>query len=314
MNYNSLVVRKLVKQALKEDIGKRDITTELVIPREKFARAIILAKEDCVVCGLKVAELVFKTKDKKLQFKTKVLDGQFVKRGKILVQVQGKASPILTAERVALNFLGLLSGIATKTRSYVNLAKPYKANPVRKSGKRRRSFSNGVKIMDTRKTIPGLRELEKYAVRVGGGYNHRFRLDEMVLVKDNHLAASCVVRRASCVKKIIETIKKKKPKNVKIEIEVKNLREFKEALKAEPDIIMLDNMKIGDMKKAVQLKNNLRTCEPENSRTKLEASGGITLKNLEKVASTGVDMISVGDLTHSVNSINISLEIIYGKV
>ncbi len=304
MNYNSPVVRKIVKQALREDIGKRDITTELVIPKEEFAKAIIKALEDCVVCGLKVAELVFKTKDEKLQFKTKVLDGQSVKKGKILAQVQGKASSILTAERVALNFLGLLSGIATKTRSYVNLAKPYKVNPVRKSGKRRRGFSNRVKIMDTRKTIPGLRELEKYAVRVGGGYNHRFRLDEMILVKDNHLKVIGDRLWVIGFKKLKNKISPK----IKIEVEVKTLDEFKAALKLKPDIIMLDNMNIKDIKNAVKIRNHLSPIT-YHLIPKLEASGGITLKNLEKVASTGVDMISVGDLTHSIDSIDISLEI-----
>jgi nicotinate-nucleotide pyrophosphorylase (carboxylating) len=289
MNYNSPVVRKIVKRALKEDIGKRDITTELVIPKkEEFARATIKALEDCVVCGLKVAELVFKIKDKKLQFKTKVLDGQSVKKGKILARVQGKTSSILTAERVALNFLGLLSGIATKTRSYVKLARPYK-----------------VKIMDTRKTIPGLRELEKYAVRVGGGYNHRFSLDKMVLIKDNHLKV--IGNRLWVIG--LKEVKNKISPQVKIEVEVKTLEEFEKALKINPDLIMLDNMNIKDIKKAVKIRNNLQPLT-SNLRPKLEASGGITLKNLKKFASTGVDMISVGDLTHSVKSIDISLEIL----
>jgi nicotinate-nucleotide pyrophosphorylase (carboxylating) len=284
----SYTIRELVKQALKEDIGKRDITTELVIPREKFSRAIILAKEGCVVCGLKVAESVFKTKDKKLQFRALVKDGRFVKRGKILAQVQGKTWSILTAERVALNFLSLLSGIATKTRLYVKAVKPYK-----------------VKIMDTRKTIPGLRELEKYAVRIGGGYNHRLKLDEMILIKDNHIQ---VIGHRSWVIGLKEIRKKILPQT-KIEVEVKNLKEFKQVLEINPDIIMFDNMSVKDIKKAVKIRNNLRP-KTKDLIPKLEASGGITLENIKKIAASGVDMISIGELTDSVKSADISLEVL----
>lgn len=283
MNYNSPALKKLVEQALKEDLGKRDITTELVIPEDKIAKAVILAKENCVICGLKVAELVFKTKDKKLRFKPLVKEGQPVKKGKILVRVQGRAPSILTAERVALNFLSLLSGIATKTGSYVNAARPYK-----------------IKIMDTRKTLPGLRELEKYAVRTGGGCNHRFRLDEMVLVKDNHI-------EAAKLENIIKRVRKKISRKIKIEVEVKNLREFREVLKLKPDIIMLDNMKLADIKKAVKIR---RSGLHVKGRTLLEASGGVNLRNVRSVAATGVDMVSVGELTDSVKSVDISLELL----
>lgn len=274
MNYHN--IQQIVRSALKEDIGKRDITTELTIPKNKLIDVVLLAKEDGIICGLEIAKLVFRTQDKNIKFRPQIKDGDSVKKGRIFAKISGRASSILAAERVALNFLSLLSGIATKTKKYVEAVKPY-----------------NVKIMDTRKTIPGLRELEKYAVRVGEGYNHRFRLDEMVLIKDNHLVASCV-------KKLIEIAKKKKPKNIKLEIEVRNWREFKEALKAKPDIIMLDNMKIDDIKKAVEIR----------PKTLLEASGGINLKNIKKIAATGVDMISVGDLTHSVKSIDMSLEIL----
>jgi nicotinate-nucleotide pyrophosphorylase (carboxylating) len=177
-----------------------------------------------------------------------------------------------------LNFLSLLSGIATKTRAYVDKVKPYKA-----------------KILDTRKTIPGLRELEKYAVRIGGGFNHRFSLDEMVLIKDNHLKIIGSYNKLKCGLRI---------EGHKIELEVKNLKEFKGALKLKPDMIMLDNMSIKDVRKAVLIKQQAR------HKTLLEASGGITLKNVRKIAAAGVETISVGALTHSVGSVDISLEIL----
>lgn len=272
MNYT----KHLIREALKEDIGKKDITTQFIIPKNKYIKAILLAKEDCVVCGLKVARLVFKIKDKNIKFKPLISEGQKIKKGRIIARLQGQARPILTAERVALNFLGHLCGIATKTRKYAQAVKPYK-----------------IKIMDTRKTTPGLRNLEKYAVRVGGGYNHRFRLDEMLLVKDNHL-------------KVMQGYKKlpKIAGDYKFEAEVKNLKEFRQALKLKPDIIMLDNMSIKDMSRAVQIKDSL------SKAPKLEASGGIMLKNIRRIASTGIDMISLGALTHSVNSIDISLEVL----
>jgi nicotinate-nucleotide pyrophosphorylase (carboxylating) len=289
-------LEELVRQALKEDIGKKDITTELMIPANKVAKAILLAKQDCVVCGIDIARLAFKARDPQIQFKAEVGDGKRVRKGMVFARIKGRTRTILSVERVALNFLSLLSGIATKTKEFVDAVRPYKA-----------------RVMDTRKTIPGLRELQKYAVRVGGGYNHRMRLDEMILIKDNHIA-SCVMRHAFCVKKTLEMLKKKNAKNVKVEIEVNNIRDFKEALKVSPDIIMLDNMSLGQMRKAVLLRRKAPSAQHKTQdtrrKTQLEASGGITLKNIRQFASTGVDMISVGALTHSVSSIDISLEII----
>ncbi|MFA5145140.1 MAG: carboxylating nicotinate-nucleotide diphosphorylase [Candidatus Omnitrophota bacterium] len=275
MNYvKKTQLEKIVKSALREDTGKKDITTELIIPENKSVKAVLLAKEDCLICGLEVALLVFKAQDKNIKFKPLVQEGSLIKKGKIIAYVSGKAKNILAAERVALNFLSLLSGIATTTRKYVKAVKPFE-----------------VKILDTRKTIPGLRLLEKYAVRTGGGFNHRLSLDEMVLVKDNHL-------------KVIGGLKKlpKTKTSYKVEIEVKSLKEFKGALGLKPDIIMLDNMNIETIKKAAKI----RGCLP----LKLEVSGGITLKNVKRAASTGVDMISIGALTHSVNSVDMSLEIL----
>lgn len=282
MNYDrELDIQDIVKNALKEDIGRSDITTEAIVPSGKRVTAVILAKGDFVVCGLGVAGLVFRAQDKNIKFKSKAREGDFVKKGAALGLVSGKARSILAAERVALNFLSLLCGIATKTRKFVNLASPYK-----------------VKIMDTRKTIPGLRILEKYAVRVGGGLNHRMSLDEMVLIKDNHLKVTGGYRRLP-----------EAARGCQVEMEVKNLKEFNQALRLKPDVIMLDNMNIKNIKKAVKIRNSL---SPAAYRLppKLEASGGITLKNVKQVASCAIDMISIGELTHSVDSVDISLEIL----
>lgn len=274
-------IKHLVLNALKEDIGVRDITTEAIIPTDKTVKAVILAKDNCIICGLPIAAVVFKTMDKKIKFRPLVNEGEYIKEGSVIVKIQGKARSVLTAERVALNFLGMLSGIATETKKYIDAVKPYK-----------------VKVLDTRKTIPLLRELQKYAVRVAGGYNHRMRLDEMLLIKDNHLAT---LHNETPIKKMIKIAQKRKPENVKLEIEVKNLKQLKEALAAKPDIIMLDNMSIVDIKKAVQIRNY--------QLPKLEASGGINLKNVKRVAATGVDMISIGALTDNIKTVDLSLEI-----
>lgn len=282
MNYiNSLPLREIVKLALREDIGRNDITTTALIPKNKKVKAALLAKEDFVVCGLHVAALVFNQMDRGIKFSPCVREGEAVKKGKIIAILSGKARSILSAERVALNFLTLLCAIATKTRKFVNAVKPH--NP---------------RILDTRKTIPGIRLLEKYAVRTGGGYNHRYCLDEMVMVKDNHL-------------KVFGGIDKLKslPKNFRSEIEVNNLKELRSALNLRPDIIMLDNMSSLNIAKAVRIRNKFSS-GARNPLPKLEASGGISLKNIKKVASTGVDLISVGSLTHSVDAVDISLEIL----
>lgn len=279
--------KSVIINALKEDVGIKDITTDSVIPKNRYAKAVILAKEPCVVCGLGVARAVFKQQDKVIKFTPCAKDGDFVKKGKIIARVCGNARSILTAERVALNFLSHLCGISTKTREFAQKVKPYKA-----------------KIMDTRKTIPGLRILEKYAVRMGGGFNHRLSLDEMIMVKDNHIKVIgdrfWVIGFKGKGKEISS--------KVKIEIEVKTLKELKKALNLKPDIVMLDNMSIEEMRKAVQLRNHLSP-NAHHLTPKIEASGRVTLENVKKIASTGVDMISIGELTHSVESVDISLEI-----
>lgn len=307
MSLSKLDLILLVKSALAEDIGRQDITTRLTIPRNRKVKASIVAKQNGIICGINIAGLVFMTLDKNIRFTPLVCDGDRVRKGNILARVYGSASKILTAERVALNFLSMLSGIATKTRKYVEAVKPYKIKPIRKKGKKRAPLSNGVKIYDTRKTLPGLRSLEKYAVRMGGGYNHRSKLDEMVLIKDNHLKVMVDRLWVMGLKEKIKKIRKEVPKKVKIEVEVKNLKEFKEALEAKPDIIMLDNMKISDIKKAVTIKRHM----PYAIRhTLIEVSGNITLDNIKNYARCKVDFISVGSLTKDIDSLDISLDIV----
>ncbi|MFH0917993.1 MAG: carboxylating nicotinate-nucleotide diphosphorylase [Candidatus Omnitrophota bacterium] len=271
----------IVKRALAEDIGRGDITTQLSIPKNTSIKAKIIAQENFLLCGVDLACAVFKTVDPGLKFQAKMKEGSRVFKGNNLVTVSGKAASILTAERVALNLVSLLSGIATKTSRFAKKIEPFKT-----------------KITDTRKTIAGIRSLQKYAVRVGSGYNHRMRLDEMVLIKDNHLKIMGGYTKLPGV-----------PKGCKIEIEVQNLKEFIRALSFKPDIIMLDNMKIRDILKAVKIRNNLlhncRLC-----LTKLEASGGIHLGNVKQYAATGVEIISIGELTDSIESVDISLEVL----
>ena len=289
MNYaKNTDLNDFLKNALREDIGEKDITSETFIPKKKLIKGVFLAKEDCVVCGLGVVAQLLKIQDKNIKFKPLVREGEGVRKGKTIAKVSGRAKSILAAERVALNLLTHLCGVSTKTKEFVNQIKPYK-----------------LRILDTRKTTPGLRLLEKYAVRIGGGYNHRMKLDEMILIKDNHLK---VMGNRLWVIGFKEIDKKISPK-VQIEIEVKTLKEFRKALKLKPDVIMLDNMSLKEIRKAVQIRNHLSPIA-YNLSPKLEASGGISLKNVKKVASTGVEMVSVGELTHSVKSVDISLEIL----
>jgi len=274
----------LIKMALKEDIGRGDVTSELIVPPKKSIKAVILAKEDGVVCGLGVARLAFKTVDKKIRFRATAAEGKKVKAGRILARLEGEARNILKAERVALNFLGRLSGIATLTNKFVRRVVPYR-----------------VKIMDTRKTTPGLRILEKYAVRCAGGFNHRMGLCDQILIKDNHL---CVVRKKT-LQGIIKKVKQKRPKGMKVEVEVTNLRQFKQALEGKPDIIMLDNFKLKDIRKAVKMRNESRIANRE--LPKIEISGGVSLNNVRKIAACGAEMISVGELTHSAKALDVAL-------
>jgi len=281
-------VRAVVRVALKEDVGKEDITTNLIIPKGKKAKGIIrTAKEKGIIAGLPVAELVLKTVNKKVKFKAKVKEGERVKKGQIIAEISGDARSILIVERPALNFLQRLSGIATLTNRFVEKVKSHK-----------------VKIFDTRKTTPGLRYLEKYAVRCGGGYNHRMGLWDMVLIKDNHLRLQASGLRLQA---LVKKLRKRIPKRMEMEVEAKNLREVREALKARVDIIMLDNMDLKTMRKAVKL---CRGSQVAGRRSPIiEASGGITLRNVTKIARTGVNRISIGALTHSAQALDISLDI-----
>lgn len=293
MNLSKRVIINEIKRALAEDVGRGDITTLLSVPKEKMVKANIVAKEGGVICGIDLAGLVFKAMDKNIRFTPFVLDGASVNRGKALATIYGLAAKILAAERVALNFLSMLSGIATKTRFFVNQVKPYK-----------------VKILDTRKTLPGLRALEKYAVSKGGGCNHRFKLDEMLLIKDNHLKAARRKGERAPIKEVIRKLQMNKPKNMKIEAEVKTLSEFKQAIDMKPDIIMLDNMDIKQIRRAVKIRDSLGMPNRYNRLPQLEVSGNITMYNVKRYASCGIDFISVGSLTKDVKSLDISLDIL----
>ncbi len=272
---DSLKIDEIIERALQEDLGSGDITTEALIGNES-ASAVILVKEPGVIAGLPVAERVFRRVDHELRFIALKEDGARVAPGDEAAKIDGKAASILRAERTALNFLQRMSGIATLTAQFVEKISGFKA-----------------KILDTRKTAPGLRVLDKYAVRAGGGFNHRMGLYDGVLLKDNHIAACGGISEA------IKRVRGRVPLTVKIEVETTSLIQVQEALKSGAEIIMLDNMSISEMREAVQLVAN---------RALVEASGGISLENVRDVAATGVDFISIGALTHSPRALNLSLE------
>ncbi|MEA2087088.1 MAG: carboxylating nicotinate-nucleotide diphosphorylase [Candidatus Caldatribacteriota bacterium] len=274
----NILIDKIVEQALLEDIGTGDITSESIIPSNLKAKGIIKSSEEGIVAGLDIACLVFQKLDPEVIFQEKIKDGTKVLRGKVLAEITGPARTILKGERVALNFLQRMSGIATITSKFCQQVKDL---PVR--------------IVDTRKTTPGLRILEKYAVRMGGGYNHRFGLYDAVLIKDNHIAV------AGGIKSAVNSVRKQISHTVKVEVEVENLFQLQEALEMKVDIIMLDNMDLNTMKKAVKM---------VKGKALIEASGGVTLEKVRIIAQTGVDLISVGALTHSVKSLDISMEIL----
>ena len=281
-------IDKIVKEALKEDIGKGDVTTGISISDLVRRKAFIISKERGVLCGIDIARKVFKNVDASIKFKILVKEGSSFEKDTKIAVITGKASSVLRAERVALNFLYYLSGIATYTRKFAEKTKRKK-----------------VKIMDTRKTTPTLRFLEKYAVRVGGGYNHRFGLWGGVIIKDNHLKAFGIVEKRSIdesrLRELMAVLRKKT--DLPVEIEVENIKELKAVMKYRPDIVMLDNFKPPQLRKAVRWRNG------NYPDIKLEASGGINLKNIASIAETGVDFISIGALTHSAPCIDYSLEI-----
>ncbi len=267
-------IDQIIKASLEEDIGTGDATTLATIPKDKMASAEFLSKDEGILCGIDVAEKVFQSLGE-IEFTKNIEDGQPISKGDIIATVKGPAQILLTGERTALNFMQRLSGIATIANNFQSLSK--------------------AKILDTRKTSPLLRPLEKYAVKIGGGTNHRFGLYDMILIKDNH------IKVAGSITKAVNQAKSKYP-DLKIEVETENIEMVKEALSVKADRIMLDNMGIETMKEAVQLINN---------QAETEASGNINLENIKSVSETGVDYISIGSsLTNNAKSLDISLNII----
>ena len=266
----------LIQTALREDLATGDITTLSVIDRDREAHGRFIAKEDGIVCGLSLIADVYHALDEEVTVVYHVPEGGRIRRGDLVAEVFGRAVSLLSGERVALNLLQHLSGIATATSKAVEAVEGYKA-----------------RITDTRKTTPGMRVLEKYAVRVGGGSNHRFCLADGILIKDNHIVAAGGITAA------VEAARKNAPHTLKIEVEVETRAQTEEALAAGADIIMLDNMSCPEMKECVEL---------IGGRAMVEASGNMGERNLAEVAATGVDIISIGALTHSVKALDISLK------
>ncbi|MGA8849242.1 MAG: carboxylating nicotinate-nucleotide diphosphorylase [Dehalococcoidia bacterium] len=303
MPSNKLQIEEIIDRALAEDLGKGDVTTEALIRGDQQGTGFIVAKKEGILAGIKVAKQVFQRVAPELKVEILLEDGARVKPGSRVAEVSGSIASILKAERVALNFPQRLSGIASETNRYVEAVKGL---PVR--------------IMDTRKTTPGLRSLEKYAVRIGGGENHRMNLGDGILIKDNHLAA--LRSQGLNIKEIVAKARRNAPlslrgfltpslrgakrrsnlraRQTQVEVEVGTVAEALEAVEAGADIVMLDNMNLEDMRKAVK---SIR------GRALIEASGGITLDNVRAVAETGVDFISIGALTHSARALDISLEL-----
>ncbi|MGD2065348.1 MAG: carboxylating nicotinate-nucleotide diphosphorylase [Dehalococcoidia bacterium] len=288
-------IEKIINCALAEDLSKGDVTTEALIPGDQQGTGFIMAKEEGILAGIEAAKQVFHRVDPELKVEILLEDGAGVKQGSKVANVSGSIASIFKAERIALNFLQHLSGIASETNRYVA-----------------RVEGLPVRIMDTRKTTPGLRSLEKYAVSVGGGKNHRMNLSDGILIKDNHMVA--LRRQGLNIKEIITRARQNAPLSlrgakrrsnlqtgqIQVEVEVRTVSEALEAVEAGADIIMLDNMNPEDMREAVKF---------INSRALIEASGGITLDNVRAVAETGVDFISIGALTHSARALDISLEL-----
>lgn len=270
------VIKDILERAFQEDIPMGDVTTDSIVPEEEVSRAYLKAKQEGVIAGLEVCMEAFRMLDPQVKLEPLVRDGQFVENGTKILLIEGKSRALLKAERTALNLLQHLSGIATLTRMFVEKIIGYNS-----------------KVVDTRKTTPGLRILEKYAVKAGGGANHRFSLSDGVLIKDNHIKAAGSIYNA--VKAARDNI----PHTVKIEVETENLEQVQEALDSGADIIMLDNMPPEIMRQAVRL---------IDGKALTEASGNVSLETIQDVASTGVDIISIGALTHSAKSMDISMK------
>lgn len=278
---DNFIIDKIIKDALFEDLGWGDVTTDSIITDEVQIAGNFIAKQQGVLCGIEVAKRVFNILDMDINFDIFKGDGEKVSKGEIIAAISGKAKNILKGERVALNLLQRMSGIATLTNSYADMVEGLSA-----------------KIVDTRKTMPGLRILDKYSVKMGGGHNHRFNLSDLVLIKDNHIKAAGGITPA------VNAAKAKLSHAVKIEVEVESIEMLKEAIEAGADIVMLDNMSLEQMREAVSI---------SRGKVLLEASGNVELdgqRNVRAIAETGVDIISVGALTHSVKAMDISLRFI----
>ncbi|MDO8586087.1 MAG: carboxylating nicotinate-nucleotide diphosphorylase [Armatimonadota bacterium] len=276
MSLDLMQARKVVKRALAEDIGAGDITTRLTVPASATASGVIVAKEAGIIAGLPIAALCFELIDPTVAFRAMVSEGHAARPGETIAEIAGSAQPILSAERVALNFLQRMSGIATMTAKFVKAVEGTRA-----------------RIVDTRKTTPGLRLFEKYAVRMGGGSNHRFGLDDGILIKDNHIAIAGGVGPA------VRAARRGAPHTLGVEVEVRSISEIEEALASGADAVLLDNMSLEEMREAAQL---------IAGRALVEASGGVDADVVLAVAATGVDIISVGRLTHSFKSLDLSLQ------
>tara|TARA_Y100000590_G_scaffold188782_1_gene215094 strand:- start:422 stop:1237 length:816 start_codon:yes stop_codon:yes gene_type:complete len=271
-----VIIKKIVKQAMSEDLRPSgDITTRLIINNKKI-KAKIISNENCIVGGLNFAKEAFKYSDKKIIFKTKTKDGKKIKKGKLVATIYGNPKAILKSERVALNFLSLISGVATLTRKFVDRIK-----------------GKSCKICCTRKTAPNLRLIQKYGVRLGGGINHRFNLSDEILIKDNHISVDGNIKNL-----VKRAVKNKKGK--KITVEIDNLNQLKKILGLKFNRVLFDNMNEKNLKKGIRLVKN---------RYETESSGGVSLKNVRRIAASGVKRISVGQITHSAPSINFNLEI-----
>lgn len=275
---DNLYIDNLILSALKEDMPLGDITTDNIIPPSARSKAVLIAKQDAVLAGLDVFERVFKLITEDITFSRKAQDGQKVSKGQVFLEFEGNTAALLRGERTALNFLQHLSGVATKTAEFSSRIKDLP-----------------VKVVDTRKTVPGLRYLDKYAVRMGGGQNHRLCLSDGVLIKDNHIQA------AGGIKNAVNQVRERIPHTIKIEVETESLEQVQEALDSGADIIMLDNMSLDVMKKAVGI---------IKKRAVVEASGNVNLDTIYDIAATGVDIISVGELTHTVKAVDISMRFV----
>jgi nicotinate-nucleotide pyrophosphorylase (carboxylating) len=273
-------IRAAVKAALAEDIGSGDATTLATVPSGLTAHAVMRAREPLVVAGTEFVEMAFRELSRKVKVQKILRDGRHAKAGDVLLKISGPARPILTAERVALNFIQRLSGVATATSKFIAAVR-----------------GTGTQILDTRKTTPGWRRFEKYAVACGGGTNHRIGLFDMVLIKDNHLAA-LRDEKPNAVAAAISRARRKYPK-LKVEVETDTLAQVRQALDAGVEMILLDNMSPAQLRQAVKI---------VNGHTKTEASGGVNLQTVRAIAQTGVDFISVGALTHSARAVDIALD------